>query len=212
MAADPRLHRLQLAAAARASSLSSSTLRSITSEPSKMSPYSEGGSLVKRRSLSPERPLLVARVAAGRRLVPRGSWTARARAFFDERPRHRQQDAVDVVLGLLLGHAASSPARRRAISALRIGDAVAPLGDLVHRSTKARIFDISVMKRTPALTNGARRLAETRAARRRRPHLSVARPRRRQGEGKLLIRRGSRLLQVIGQQWSWFRFGVSRWV
>ena len=83
--------------------------------------------------LQPERPLLVPRPRQAERLVPgRELHGAGARLLRQRHRQHRQQDAIDVVLGLLLGqpkrvhlHAVAEAAE------LRVLHAVALLGDLV---------------------------------------------------------------------------------
>ena len=83
--------------------------------------------------LEPERPLLVPRPRQAERLVPGGELHgAGARLLRQRHRQHREQDAIDVVLGLLLGqpqrvhlHAVAEAAERRIVHA------VALLGDLV---------------------------------------------------------------------------------
>ena len=83
--------------------------------------------------LEAERPLLVPRPRQAERLVPGGQlYGARACVFRQRHRQHFDQDASDVVLGLLLGEAERIHLHAVAEqSVFRIGDAVAFAGDLV---------------------------------------------------------------------------------
>ena len=98
-----------------------------------MSAYSKQIGLVGDDLLHADRPLLVPGPRQAERLVPgRQLHGARARALRQRHRQHLEQDAIDVVLRLLLGEAQRVDLHAVAEQAvLGIGDAVALGGDLV---------------------------------------------------------------------------------
>jgi hypothetical protein len=90
------------------------TLPSMTRLPSKMSSCSRRSGLEGQDLLHAQRPLLIPGRGSPEASFQAGSCTGAGAGLLGERHgEHLDEDAVDVVLGLLLGEArASSPARR----------------------------------------------------------------------------------------------------
>jgi hypothetical protein len=109
--------------------------------------------------LHAQRPLLIPRARQAERLVPgRKLHRAGAGLLGERHGQHLDEDAVHVVLGLLLGEPERvhlHPVAEHAL--LRVRDAVAVPRDLVPEFAKARSLQISVMKRMPALTKNEMR-------------------------------------------------------
>ena len=135
-----------VASSARASAFSASTLRVDLRGAIEEVVVLQQVGLVGQDLLHAQRPLLVPRARQAERLVPGRQLDGAGAGVLGQRDgQHLNQDAVDVVLGLLLRsaqrvdlHAVAEAPR------LRVGDAVALAPISSHRSVKARILQISV--------------------------------------------------------------------
>ena len=154
--------------------------------------------------LQPERPLLVPRPRQAERLVPGGELHgAGARLLRQRHRQHRQQDAIDVVLGLLLGqpqrvhlHAVAEAAQRRVFHAIaRLGDLVPQIDEGAHLGDFGDEAHAGIDEERDAADHAREMLLGDFA---RAPDLVEHRLGRGEREGKLLRRRRSRLLQMVG--------------
>ncbi|GJE60286.1 hypothetical protein MPOCJGCO_2397 [Methylobacterium trifolii] len=154
--------------------------------------------------LHAHRPLLVPGPRQAERLVPgRQLHGARAGALGERHGQHLDQDAVDVVLGLLLGEPEGVHLDAVAKDALlRVGDAVALLGDLVPEfGERPHLADLGDEPH-PGVheeRDAAEHVREARLV-----EIGIVTHRVEHGDGdgqrvgQLLHRRRARLLQVVG--------------
>ena len=152
--------------------------------------------------LHPQRPLLIPGARQAQRLVPGGQLHGAGAGVFRQRDRqHFDQDAVDVVFGLLFGQAQRVDLHAIAEAAIfRIGDAIAGFADLVPQIDEgahlAQLGD-KADARVDEERDAADHVGEIGGG-----HLALQIVQHGAGggqrEGQFLFRRRPRLLQVVG--------------
>ena len=148
--------------------------------------------------LHPERPLLVPGAGEAEGLVPGGKLHGTGAGVFRERDgEHLEENAIDVVLGLLLGqaeavdlHAVAEAAELLLFDTVALAAYLVPeLGESAHLAHLGHEADAGVHEERDASHHCREMLVG---------HLALHRLRGRERIGQFLLRRGARFLQVVG--------------